>query len=335
MSEWGAPLVHVTRGRIVESLHAVAFVVSDRDGHVIARAGDVDHAIYPRSAIKPIQALPLVETGAADAYALGSEELALACASHSGEPMHTERVAAWLARLGVDDGVLACGAHLPYHEATAHALLRQGLEPRPVHNNCSGKHAGMVTTALFKGEPLAGYERATHPVHQRVLGTLEQMTGQDLSHAPHGVDGCSIPTIAVSIGGLAVAMAHFADPADLPEHRAAAVQRIRAAWSGHPELMSGSDHFDAAFNRHMAGRAACKGGAEGVMCATLVEAGLGLAIKVADGNGRASAPALGAVLNRLNLLTADDNEALAPWFRPTLTNRAGIAVGEIRALEPA
>lgn len=328
-SRWHT-LVEVTRGKLVESRHEGAAVVADASGKVYASWGDFDQPVYPRSAIKSLQALSIVETGAADAFDITSEELALACASHGGEPMHTTRVSAWLARIGCSADDLLCGPHWPTHEPTAHAMIAVGETPTAVHNNCSGKHTGMLSTALHDGEPLARYIDITHPTQQRVLGVLEAMTGQNLGGAPRGIDGCSLPTIAVSLGGLAVAMARLAAPDDLPAKRIDAAERIKAAWSGHPELMSGTDRFDAAINRTLAGRGMVKIGAEGVFCACLPEMKLGLALKIADGAGRAAEVAVADILHKLDVLTEADMASLSAWTRPTLTNRAGLEVGEVR-----
>ena len=329
-AETAPVLVEVARGGMVESRHRGRAVVADRNGKVVAHWGAVDAPIYPRSAIKPIQAIPLIETGAADAFAVSDEEIALACASHNGEPAHTERVAAWLARLGLGEGDLACGPQAPRQDRDRQALNRDGREPGRLHNNCSGKHAGMLATARHKGEPTADYHQLTHPVQQRVLGVLEHMTGQDLGVVPRGIDGCSIPTLAMSLGGLAVAMARFADPADLPERRIQAVMRIRRAWAGQPHMVAGDDRYDTDLLRATAGRVLVKTGAEGAYGAALPEFGLGLALKIEDGASRASTVALTAILQGLGALARSEAQAMAAWARPTVVNWAGDAVGEIR-----
>lgn len=328
-SAWQS-FVEVTRGQMVESRHYGAAVVADATGRVVAAWGDFERPVYPRSAIKSLQALPIIETGAADAFGMTSEELALACASHGGEPMHSDRVAAWLGRIGCSASDLLCGPQWPTHEATTHAMIAAGQGPTALHNNCSGKHAGMLTTARHCGNTLTGYIDITHPTQQRVLGVLEAMTGQELGMAPRGIDGCSLPTIAVSLGGLAVAMARLATPDDLPAARVDAARRVTAAWSGHPELMSGTGRFDAALNRAMAGRAMVKIGAEGVYCACLTEPKLGLALKIADGASRAAEVAVAGILHKMGMLTAAQMTDLSSWTRPTLINRAGLEVGEVR-----
>ncbi|MBY0429833.1 MAG: asparaginase, partial [Rhodospirillales bacterium] len=228
-------LVEITRGPIVESLHRGAVVVADANGVIVQAWGDPDQSIYPRSAIKPLQALPLIETGAADRFGLGLEEIALACASHGGEAAHVERVAAWLDRLGLGIEALECGAHWPSNIEAARALARAGGQPHAVHNNCSGKHAGFLTTALHLGEPLAGYIQRDHPVQRRVAETLSAITGIEAQHQPCGIDGCGIPTFALPLQAVATAMARLAAPDSLPPPRAEAARRIVAAMQTHPE----------------------------------------------------------------------------------------------------
>lgn len=325
--------VEVTRGPMVESRHDGAAVVTDEAGKVVAAWGDFEQRVYPRSAIKALQALPIVETGAADAFGIGSEELALACASHTGEPIHTALVAAWLKRIGCTVSDLLCGPQWPMHEPTQHAMIAAGQAPSALHNNCSGKHAGILSTARHLGEPITGYADIAHPTQQRILSVLEAITGQELSAAPCGTDGCSLPTVAISLKGLAVAMARLAAPDNLPSARADAAERVKMAWSGYPELMSGTGRFDAAINRVLGGRAMVKIGAEGMFCACLPALRLGLSLKIADGASRAAEVATAAILRKLDVLSSSDMAELSAWTRPLLINRAGLEVGEIRAVE--
>jgi L-asparaginase II len=328
----GAPLlVEVWRGPMVESRHRGHALIAGPDGKVLAYWGTFDQPIYPRSAIKPIQAIPLIETGAADAFELTDEEIALACASHSAEPVHIELVIAWLTRIGCTEADLECGAHPPRDAETATALACSNRAPAPVHNNCSGKHAGFLTTARHKGEPLRGYTAFSHPVQQRLLGVLEQMSAQDLTDAPRAPDGCSIPTIGVSLGGLAVAMARMADPVDLPDRRADAVMRIRRAWGGQPHLIAGRGRFDTAIIKATGGRALVKTGAEGVYCGCLPDLGLGIALKIEDGAGCAAEVAMAAVLRHAGVLDDALYESLARFTHPTVRTWRGQKAGEIRA----
>ncbi len=323
-------LVEVTRGPLAESRHRGVAAIVDASGKVLSHWGDFERPVYPRSAIKALQAIAMVESGAADAFAVTDEELALACASHGGEQAHTGRVGAWLARIGCTVDDLECGAHAPSYAPAAEAMVRAGQQPSPLHNNCSGKHTGFLATARHLGEPTKDYRLFSHPVQQRILGILEQMTGQELGDAPRGLDGCSIPTIAIPVGALAMAMARLADPKDLPERRIDAVLRIRKAWGGCPFFVAGTGRFDTAVMEATAGRVLVKTGAEGVYCACLPEFGLGMALKVDDGAGRASEVAMAALLDHVGALDDRARKALAAQIRPPVRSRRGFEAGEIR-----
>ncbi|MFP4125090.1 MAG: asparaginase [Alphaproteobacteria bacterium] len=313
--------VEVWRGSVVESRHRVAVAVAATGGRVIARVGDAEVPVFPRSAIKPIQAVPLVETGAADAFELSDAELALACASHSGEPVHTERVAAWLARLDLAERDLECGAHAPLDREAARALRGAGRSPTPVHNNCSGKHTGMLTTAVHLGEPTAGYLAPDHPVQRRLRAVFEEFAGTVLDEP--GVDGCGVPSWPLPLDRLAVAMANMVERP--------AAGRLFAAMRAHPELVAGTGRLDTALMRARPDLVA-KGGAEGVHVAVLPEPHLAVAVKAEDGAARAGDVALLAVLERLvgGIVEHADVRAHA---EPPIANVAGRIVGAIRAAE--
>jgi L-asparaginase II len=308
----------------------VTYAVAAPDGNLLRAAGDVDRPVFPRSAVKPLQALALLESGAAERFAVTERELALACASHSGEPDHVQIVEAWLARLGLDRSALECGAHPPLHGPSAERLVAAGRPPERVHNNCSGKHAGMITLALHLDAPLAGYSRADHPVQRRIADVLRGMTGLSELAEP-AVDGCGIPTFPVSLARLAVAMARFAHPADLPPTRAHACARLQAAMRAHPYLIAGTDRACTEIMT-VAPRVLVKTGAEGVYAACLPERQLGLVLKVADGASRAATVALLALLQALDALDANASAVLAHRLRPQLRNHAGVVVGRV---EPA
>jgi len=318
-------LVEATRGAMVESRFRGAFAVVDLEGRVVASAGDIERPVFARSAIKPLQAIPLVESGAAEAFGLGDAEIALACASHRGEPRHVAVATAWLGRIGCSVADLECGAQLPTNPAALAELLGARETANAAHNNCSGKHSGFLTLARHLGLPTQGYIRYEHGVQQRVLGTLEIMTGLDLGAAPRGVDGCGIPVIAVPLGNLALAMARFADPADQPEPRQAACARIRAAMTGEPFMVSGTGRFCTRVISETGGGALIKTGAEGVYCGALTGEGLGIALKIDDGAGRAAEVAMAGLLARFGLLDAGHE-----LRKPQLRNRAGTVVGELR-----
>jgi L-asparaginase II len=322
--------VEVTRGSAVESRHRVAVALVDVAGRAQLRHGAIDQPVYARSALKPIQALALVETGAAAAFAVTPRELALACASHNGEPMHVDAVRAWLARLDLDERALECGAHLPNHPPSAAALLRGGDAPSAAHNNCSGKHAGFLTVARHLGHPTAGYIRPEHPVQQHVLGAIEQMVGLDLGRAPRGTDGCGIPVIGVPLENLAYAMARFGAPDNLPDARATAARRLYAAMAATPEMVAGSGRFCTIALQALGGRGIVKTGAEGVFMAAFPEFGLGAALKVIDGARRAAEVAMATLIFDLGLVDAEKQPTLRRYLHEPLHNHAGTAVGEVR-----
>jgi L-asparaginase II len=326
-------LVEVTRGALVESRHRAAVAVTDAHGRVVLSVGDVERPVYPRSAIKPIQALPLIETGAAEAFGVTEAEIALACASHNGEAAHVDVVTAWLTRLGLSAADLECGASLPATEAAQRALFAAGGKATAAHDNCSGKHAGFLTVAKRLGAPTRGYVGYAHPVQQRVLGVLEQMTGLDLGDAPRGTDGCGVPVIGIPLGNLALAMARLADPHDQPEARQEACARVRRAMAAHPFLVAGTGRFCTRVIEATGGQALAKTGAEGVYCAALPALGLGIALKVDDGARRAAEHLMGAVLGHLGALNATARTALADALHPVILSRAGNPVGAIRVVE--
>lgn len=322
--------IEVTRGAMVESRHQVCFAVADTSGKLLLHGGDFEQPIYARSAIKPLQALPLIETGAAEAFDLGDAEIALACASHNAEPRHVETVLNWLERIGCAPADLECGAQAPARDPDVAALLRAGHKPGPEHNNCSGKHTGFLSVARHLGHPTQGYIRYEHPVQQRILGVLESMTGLDLGAAPRGIDGCGIPVIGMPLGNLALAMARLADPVDQPEARQKACARVRRAMAAEPFMVAGSGRFCTEVMATTGERAVIKTGAEGVYCGALPELGLGIALKAVDGAGRAAKVAMGGLLVELGAVTAGEAECLAQTLKPSVQNRAGLTVGEIR-----
>lgn len=324
-------IVEVTRGDMVESMHRGSAAVVDITGKVAMQWGDIEKRVYPRSAIKAIQALPLVESGAADAFALSDSELSIACASHSGEARHVETVRAWLARMGLSEANLECGAHWPrHHQPTLHAMVQAGDLPGDAHNNCSGKHTGMLATAHHLGEPLEGYTKPTHPVQQRILGTLEALCGLDLSDAPRGIDGCSVPTWGIPLSNMALAFAHLGAPDNLPPIRAAAAKRLRKAVAAEPFMVAGTDRYCTTLMDVTGEAVFVKTGAEGVFCAALPEYGLGVALKCDDGAARASQMMLTAILRRIGALDDALSAKLDSLITVPLENCNGATVGMVR-----
>ena len=322
-------LVEVTRGGLVESRHRGAITVVDADGASMLAIGDVARPVFPRSAVKPLQALPLVESGAADRYAFGDEELALACASHSGEPAHVEGVARMLAKAGFDASALACGTHWPSSQAAAFALARSG-SPSVLHNNCSGKHAGFLCAARAMGVDHVGYSRPEHAVQRAVRTVLEDLTGAALTDDCRAIDGCSVPTWAMPLQNLALAFAKFGTGHGLRPERARAAARLRTACAQRPWYVAGTGRFCTEIMQLLGSRVVVKTGAEGVFCGALPEQGLGIAIKCDDGAGRAAEAIMAALIARYLPLDDQERAALARFARPTLRNWNGIEVGVLR-----
>jgi L-asparaginase II len=333
MSAANPILVEVTRGDRVESRHRGAIAVCDANGGVVAAWGDVEAPTFPRSAFKALQALPLIESGAADAFAVGEEELALACASHSGEAMHVERVERWLTRIGCREGDLACGPHLPLHEATAHAMLRAGDRPCRLHNNCSGKHTGFLTLARHLDVSVAGYERIDHPIQVMVREAIAELCDRNPRELPVGIDGCAAPNYAIPLASLARAMARLGDRASLGAKRAAAAKRILEAWKNHPRLVSGTGRACTDLIEAASGKTVVKTGAEGVYTAVVPEKGLGVALKIDDGATRAAETAMARILELLGAADVS-SPLLAKHLRPAVRNWRGDIVGE-RTAAPA
>jgi L-asparaginase II len=331
MNESNPILIEVLRGTMVESRHHGAAAVVDAEGSVVAAWGDIERPVYARSAIKPLQALPLIETGAADRFTLADEEIALACASHAGEPEHVRHVERWLARIGLTSDDLECGPHAPLNEEASAALLRDGASASALHNNCSGKHTGFLTTAVHLGLATRGYIHADHPVQRYWQEVLTQMSSTDLASAPTGVDGCGIPVRGLSLRATAAAMAQLAAPIKLMPVRAAAAARVLRAMANAPFMVAGSGRFCTEVMRYAGAQVALKTGAEGVYVAALPRKQLGVALKIDDGAPRAATLAMATILCSLGVLDDAASRALAPFLQPVVYNRAGLAVGTLRA----
>jgi L-asparaginase II len=333
-------LVEALRGGVVESFHRGAFAVVDAAGALVHAQGDVDRPVFPRSAVKVLQALPLVASGAADALGLGDAELALACASHGGEPAHAQAAAGMLAKAGLDAGTLECGVHWPYHDGALKALAAAGKRPTALHNNCSGKHAGFVCLGCVMAraagrearEYLRGYVAADHPVMREVSAALQATTGFDLARAARGTDGCSIPTFAIPLRHLAHAFARLATGQGLSDDHARAARRLRAAVARAPHMVAGSGRFDSRVMGRLGERVFCKVGAEGMYCAALPEAGLGIALKIDDGNNaRACEVVMAALIEAWVRLDEAEAAFMRGFSDAPLVNWNGIEVGRLRA----
>lgn len=323
-------LVQSTRGRLVESEHRVACVVAASGGQVVARAGTPPPVTWWRSAAKPFQALPLLLDGAADRFDLTSEDLAIACASHSSEPGHLDAVDRFMARVGVGEADLACGPHPPLSGAVHRALWREGKEPTARWSNCSGKHTGMLALARHHGWPLSGYQRAGHPVQSRILEEVARWTGQPPGAIQQSVDGCAAVCFGLPLEAMALAWARFGHATD------AGPRRLREAMLAHPWLVAGTGRPCTAIMEAWPGQVLAKIGAEGVYGASLPAYGLGVALKVEDGDMRASAVALVEILYQVAAwlggpLAEEGFASLADWREAPIRNTRGEVTGVLRA----
>ena len=329
--------VLVRRAGAVESLHAVDIAVCDADGSVLVGLGEIERPIFPRSAMKPLQAIALAEKSI-DLSAqkkLTPAEYSLICASHNGQRLHVDAARHLLAKFDLSPELLVCGAHWSSDEPTAINQIRSLEVPATIHNNCSGKHAGMLVLAALLGTSLDGYAALSHPVQQSILGTLEAMTGIDLMQFPHGVDGCGAPAISGPLGNWARGFALFADSAAMPPHRAIACALLRDGIAAAPEMIAGDRRLCSALAATYGQQITAKVGAEGVYGAAFHDLELGLMMKCRDGNRRAIEVSLGAIIH---LLGYDCPLALFDYFTPQLKNWAGEKVGDIvieGALAPA
>lgn len=327
-------LVEVTRGGVTESFHRGALAVVDATGRVVLSAGDIERPVFPRSAIKAFQALPLVESGAADAYGFTEEEVALACASHGGEDRHVKTAAAMLAKAGLGEQDLECGSHWPSYGPATNAMVRSGAEPCQLHNNCSGKHSGMLAFAAHSGLRTRGYVDREHPVQQAMAGVLKDLCDVDPVGQPCGVDGCSIPTWGYPLRALALGFARYATGEGMSEARAAACRRIAAAVFAHPFMVAGSGRFCTDLMEAFPSRAFVKGGAEGVYCGFVPDQGVGFALKVDDGATRASESATAALLRKIGAISAADIAGAPSLFATPVLTRRGVEAGTIRPVGP-
>jgi L-asparaginase II len=326
-------LAEVWRGDTVESRHRGAYAVVGRGGEIVSRAGDIDTPVYPRSAIKAFQALPLLESGAADALGLTSEEIALTCSSHSGEDSHLRVARAILAKARSSEDRLECGAHPPQDQSASRALVKSGGEPAPIHNNCSGKHAGMLALAARLGIEPSGYIDPHHPVQRTIARVLDQLCDVDTARLPLAIDGCSVPTWALPLRNLALGFQRFVSGETFNAERRDASRRIIAAVAAHPFMVAGSKRFCTRLMEAVP-RAFVKTGAEGVFCAAVPHAGLGIALKCDDGAHRASETAIAAVLASLDVWTGEERERLLSFAEVELKNWRKFAVGRVRAAAP-
>jgi len=320
-------IVEVTRGDFVESTHLVDIVVADSDGGIVASWGEPERIVFPRSSVKAIQALPLVESGAADAFGFKPMHLALACASHNGEQAHVDCANEMLKLAGLSHTCLECGAQLPRF-AEDQRKLPDGAQP--IHNNCSGKHAGFVAFSKHAEIDPIGYIGLEHPVQREIAHVMETVIDHPHNADNHGIDGCSIPTFAIPLQKLAIAFAKFAVADDPSPSRAAAMTRLRDACLAFPYMVAGRKRVCTELMQALGTRAFVKVGAEGVYTASLPEVGLGVAMKARDGNFRAVEVAVCAVVSQFLELTEPETVAMKPLLRPVIKNWNGLNVGSAR-----
>jgi len=328
-------LVELTRGNWVENRHRAAFVVRDAVGNIIARAGDTARPVFPRSAVKSMQALAIFTSGADRRFSLTDEELALACASHQGEPAHTEGVNHFLAHLGLGVADLECGAHAPTAASAREALRERHERPTALFNNCSGKHSGMLATSLALGAPTLGYVGREHPTQVAVREAIETAIGEKLSLDRVGTDGCSIPTWAAPLDAFALGFARMATGEGLSPEIGAAARRIFDAATSHPFLVGGSNNLDSDAMAAFGGRLMLKGGAEGVYCGAIRDKGWGFALKIDDGSGPASRALVAALLLELAAPNAAQAALLEAHATQPIRNVRSLDVGTLAARREA
>jgi len=333
------PLVEVRRGGITESRHRGHIVGVTPDGEIVALAGSPETVTFLRSSAKPHQAIPLIASGAADRYGFNEREIALACASHSGEKIHVDVARSMLSKLGLAPDALKCGVHEPFSiEATAE-LKANGEEPNALHNNCSGKHAGMLALALHLGAPIETYHQPDNPVQMAIGKVVSQFSGIAIEDMAVGVDGCGVPVFGITVKAMALMYARLVSPpADFDQDTTRACSRIVAAMMAYPELIGGTrDRLDTEMMQAAKGLLVSKVGAEGVYTVGVLPSpdwpkGLGLALKIEDGDDKRARPVVVIEsLRQLGALKDESLEAVARYAFFPVVNRQGDVVGEVTA----
>lgn len=337
-----SPLVEITRGETVESIHYGAFIVVDPQGRVVACLGNPDLISFPRSSMKPFQALPFIERGGAEAFGFTDQEIAIMCASHSGTGAHRQVLAGMHEKIGTQESDLSCGVHWPSDAETRTAMKIAGEEPTPFHHNCSGKHTGMLAHARLRGLDLKDYLNPSHPIQVSIRETLAKMVELSPEDLSLGIDGCSAPVYAFPLKNMALGVAKLADPVHLNNQRAKACQKITNAMMSHPTMIAGPGKFDTRLMMIADGKLFSKGGAEGyhiigIMPGVLAKEspGLGIAIKIADGDqsGRARASVSLTILEAMGILDEAAITAMSPFGNTTLKNWRKLTIGEIRPVK--
>lgn len=326
-------LVEVTRGDLIESHHRGAYCVVDYQGNIIDKSGDIDNPIYPRSSIKVIQAISLLESGAADKFNITEQEISLACSSHNGEEIHINTALSMLKKAGLDDNDLQCGSHWPMNEQATVDLATSGQKPGMVHNNCSGKHSGFLVYMKHEKLPIDNYLSENHPLQISIRSILEDVCDINLSNAKVGIDGCAIPTWAIPLRSLAKGFAKLSAPEkNFSSSRAKAIQRITNSVFKHPYMIAGKDRYDTKIMEAFPHQIFVKIGAEGVFCAFLPKLGYGIAVKCDDGAFRGAETILSGILVKLGIFSLQDfkNTNTIDLYNTPVKNRNGDTVGIIR-----
>jgi L-asparaginase II len=322
----------VYRGEYLESSHDVHIAVVNNEGKLLYSYGNPDRLTFPRSSMKPFQAVPLIETGAAEHFRYTPAELSLSCASHSGEQIHREAVLHILERIGLNEEALQCGTHIPRDIESYKQLLRDGKDLTPVFSNCSGKHSGMLATAVYMNEDVSTYREIHHPLQQRILVTIEDVCNIPKEEIQLSVDGCGVPVHQLPLSHAALGFARLAKTnKTLSPKRAVALETIRNAMMQHPEMVGGTDRFDTDLMKIYDGRVVAKAGAEAVQCIGLVEEGIGIAIKVEDGAPRATSVAAMEVLKQLGIGDQQIFEDLKDYVIAPVLNARNDTIGIITA----
>lgn len=322
-------LVEVTRGPLVENHHRGHVAIVDWRGKLLYSAGDPYYMTYWRSSAKPVQALPVIESGAADRYGITPKDLALFCASHNGETMHTDTVLEILAKIGMDQQLLQCGVHMPYHAQTTKMMTEAGQQPNSLHSNCSGKHAGMLTLVAHKGYDSANYIEEEHPLQQTILDYIADLTGYPREEIAIGIDGCGVPVHGLPLYNMSLAYARMVKPEGADPARVDSCRRIVQAMMAHPEMVGGTDRFCTDLMRVARGKLIGKAGAAGVYSVGVIDAGIGITVKCEDGISRGRDPVVVEILHQLGYLTDEQVEALEKYHRPKNINHRKEKCGEV------
>ncbi|MDY6964603.1 MAG: asparaginase [Halobacteriota archaeon] len=321
-------LVEVRRNGLVESVHKGSIAVTDIEGKLVASFGDPEDVTFMRSAAKPLQAIPVVEIGAAERFHLTDEEIAVMCGSHSGQPFHVEAVKSALSKIGLDERDLRCGARYPLHRSSANELILKKEEPGPVHNPCSGKHTGMLAISIFMGYPTKDYYEADHPAQQLILESISDMAEVGKDQIRIGIDGCGVPVHGIPLKNMALAFAKLASPRDLRREKKRAAERVVCAMQSHPEMVAGSGRLCTVL-MHATKKIITKIGAEGVYCVGVPEKNIGIAVKIEDGGDRAIGPVVIEVLDQLGILSEDELRSLQRYHYHPVKTHQKVIIGVI------